>query len=75
MGKVSPSLRQTKALPTGRISLEEGGSVIATAILDQLLHHCNVVNIKGYICRLKEHTFNQKLFQLKGGENMTTLPA
>jgi len=30
--------------------------VIATAILDRLLHHCKVVNIKGHSYRLKEHT-------------------
>ena len=30
--------------------------VIATAILDRLLHHCKVVNIRGHSYRLKEHT-------------------
>ena len=33
-----------------------GDPVIATAILDRLLHHCKVVNIKGHSYRLKEHT-------------------
>ena len=33
-----------------------GDPVIATAILDRLLHHCRVVNIKGHSYRLKEHT-------------------
>jgi len=33
-----------------------GDAVIATAILDRLLHHCKVVNIKGHSYRLKEHT-------------------
>lgn len=32
-----------------------GDPVIATAILDRLLHHCHVVNIKGNSYRLKEH--------------------
>ena len=32
-----------------------GDPVIATAILDRLLHHCQVVNIKGNSYRLKEH--------------------
>lgn len=32
-----------------------GDAVIATAILDRLLHHCKVVNIKGHSYRLKEH--------------------
>jgi len=52
-----------------------GDPVIATAILDRLLHHCKVINIKGHSYRLKEHALNQILFQPKGGENMTTLPA
>jgi len=33
-----------------------GDPVIATAILDRLLHHCKVVNIKGHSYRLKEHS-------------------
>jgi DNA replication protein DnaC len=33
-----------------------GDPVIATAILDRLLHHCKVVNIRGHSYRLKEHT-------------------
>ena len=52
-----------------------GDPVIATAILDRLLHHCKVINIKGHSYRLREHAFNQNLFQPKGGEKMTALPA
>jgi DNA replication protein DnaC len=37
-----------------------GDAVIATAILDRLLHHCNVVNMKGHSYRLRHHTFAQK---------------
>lgn len=33
-----------------------GDAVVATAILDRLLHHCKVVNIKGHSYRLKEHS-------------------
>lgn len=51
-----------------------GDHVIATAILDRLLHHCKVINIKGHSYRLKEHAFNQKLFQPQGGETVNTLP-
>lgn len=32
-----------------------GDPVIATAILDRLLHHCRVVNIKGHSYRLRKH--------------------
>ena len=32
-----------------------GDPVIATAILDRLLHHSHVVSIKGNSYRLKEH--------------------
>ena len=52
-----------------------GDPVIATAILDRLLHHCKVISIKGHSYRLKDHALNQNIFQLKGGENMTALPA
>lgn len=39
-----------------------GDAVIATAILDRLLHHCKVINIKGHSYRLREHAFaNQGL--------------
>ena len=31
-----------------------GDTVLATAILDRLLHHCTVVNIKGQSYRLKD---------------------
>jgi DNA replication protein DnaC len=34
-----------------------GDAVIATAILDRLLHHCKVVNIKGHSYRLMKHAF------------------
>jgi DNA replication protein DnaC len=35
-----------------------GDAVIATAILDRLLHHCKVVNIKGHSYRLQHHAFS-----------------
>lgn len=40
-----------------------GDAVIATAILDRLLHHCKVVNIKGHSYRLRQHTFAKKSFE------------
>jgi DNA replication protein DnaC len=39
-----------------------GDQVIATAILDRLLHHCRVINIKGHSYRLKEHSFSKSDF-------------
>lgn len=39
-----------------------GDQVIATAILDRLLHHCRVVNIKGHSYRLRKHTFAKNDF-------------
>jgi len=47
-----------------------GDPVVATAILDRLLHHCKVINIKGHSYRLKGHSFSQKLFQKEGGDQM-----
>jgi DNA replication protein DnaC len=46
-----------------------GDPVIATAILDRLLHHCKVINIKGHSFRLKEHAFSQKNFTNQGGDS------
>ena len=34
-----------------------GDPVIATAMLDRLLHHCKVVNITGHSYRLRQHAF------------------
>ena len=49
-----------------------GDQVIASAILDRLLHHCRVINIKGHSYRLKGKTFTQQLLanQQQGGEMM-----
>ena len=40
-----------------------GDPVIATAILDRLLHHSRVVNIKGHSYRLKGHEFSKQLLK------------
>jgi DNA replication protein DnaC len=40
-----------------------GDAVIAAAILDRLLHHCKVVNIKGHSYRLRQHSFVKKSFE------------
>jgi DNA replication protein DnaC len=45
-----------------------GDQVIASAILDRLLHHCRVINIKGHSYRLKGKMFAQQLNQKQGGE-------
>ncbi len=44
-----------------------GDHVIASALLDRLLHHCRVVNIKGHSYRLKGKDFTKPLMQ-QGGE-------
>lgn len=38
-----------------------GDTVIASAILDRLLHHSKVVNIKGHSYRLQGHSFGRQL--------------
>ncbi|MDZ7596813.1 MAG: ATP-binding protein [Desulfobacterales bacterium] len=43
-----------------------GEQVIATAILDRLLHHCRVVNIKGHSYRLRGHSFSKNDFATAG---------
>ena len=45
-----------------------GDAVIASAILDRLLHHCKVINIKGHSYRLQGHQYNKHFFTTKGGE-------
>jgi DNA replication protein DnaC len=48
--------------------------VITTAILDRLLHHCKVINIKGHSYRLRGHTFVNH-FDQQGGDDMTAPPS
>lgn len=50
-----------------------GDAVIATAILDRLLHHCKVVNIKGHSYRLKEHTTVKEQLQRKEENNQSAI--
>ncbi|MEN6441464.1 MAG: ATP-binding protein, partial [Syntrophobacter sp.] len=45
-----------------------GDPVITTAILDRLLHHCKVINIKGHSYRLKGHAFATIKDYPQGGE-------
>lgn len=45
-----------------------GDQIIASAILDRLLHHCRVINIKGHSYRLKGKEFVQQLAQNYGGD-------
>lgn len=40
-----------------------GDPVIATAILDRLLHHSKVVNIKGHSYRLRGHSLAKQIFK------------
>lgn len=40
-----------------------GDPVIATAILDRLLHHCRVVNIKGHSYRLRGHSITKSIIK------------
>ncbi len=48
MRKRPPFLPPTRPSPSGT------RSTIASAILDRVLHHCTVINIKGESYRLKE---------------------
>ncbi len=48
-----------------------GDQVIASAILDRLLHHCRVINIKGHSYRLRGKLFAQQLMQNEGGDTAT----
>ena len=50
---------------TSNKSFAEWGGVLATAILDRLLHHCDVININGPSYRLKD-----RMNLVTGGEPM-----
>lgn len=45
-----------------------GDAVVASAILDRLLHHCKVINIKGHSYRLQGRNLNKSIFTDEGGE-------
>ena len=49
-----------------------GDQVIASAILDRLLHHCTVINIKGHSYRLKGKMFVQQPQLHQGGDMPAT---
>jgi DNA replication protein DnaC len=51
-----------------------GDAVIASAILDRLLHHSRVVNIRGHSYRLKEHAFSKQLYPKQGGDAVSANP-
>lgn len=44
-----------------------GDPVIATAILDRLLHHCRIINIQGHSYRLRNHAQALAAPERKGG--------
>ena len=54
--------RQERAstVPASNKGFEEWGGVLgdevmAAALIDRLLHHCHIVNIRGNSCRMREH--------------------
>jgi len=51
-----------------------GDPVITSAILDRLLHHCKVINIKGHSYRLRGHTFAKQQLHQQGGDANITQP-
>lgn len=51
-----------------------GDPVIATAILDRLLHHCRVVNIKGHSYRLRGHSITKSIVKERGEKPMENAP-
>jgi len=51
-----------------------GDPVIASAILDRLLHHCKVINIKGHSYRLQGQSFAKQLSQKGGDSTISAAP-
>lgn len=52
-----------------------GDQVIATAILDRLLHHCRVVNIKGHSYRLRGHSITKTMSKEQNPNHLVTASA
>jgi DNA replication protein DnaC len=68
---VSSRYEKTSTIITSNKSFTDwqelfGDQIIASAILDRLLHHCRVVNIKGHSYRLKGKAFAQLLIRNHG---------
>jgi hypothetical protein len=51
-----------------------GDPVIATAILDRLLHHCRVINIKDHSYRLQGHACAKQLTKKEGDSEISESP-
>ena len=69
---VSRKYEKSTIILTSNRSFREWGeiftdNVIASAILDRLLHHCTVINIKGKSYRLKDR--GKSLINIGGGDN------
>src|SRR3989339_408313 len=45
-----------------------GDPVVATAILDRLLHHSRVINIKGHSYRLRGHSITKSIIKEQEGK-------
>lgn len=52
-----------------------GDPVIATAILDRLLHHCRVINIKGHSYRLRGHSITKSAVKEQDASQLASASA
>ncbi|MDA0684849.1 MAG: IS21-like element helper ATPase IstB [Bacteroidetes bacterium] len=48
-----------------------GDEVLATALLDRLLHHAEVITINGRSYRMRNHIENESSITVQGGSNLT----
>ena len=46
-----------------------GDDVMAAALIDRLLHHCHIVNIRGSSCRMRKHTDLSKILHSPPAES------
>jgi DNA replication protein DnaC len=51
-----------------------GDEVMAAALIDRILHHCHVVNIRGNSYRMREHTELWRALQPAGAEDRQASP-
>ena len=51
-----------------------GDEVMAAALIDRLLHHCHIVNIRGNSYRMRQHTDLSKVLQPPPRERSSATP-
>ena len=70
---------RASTVPTSNKGFEEwgqilGDEVMAAALIDRLLHHCHIVNIRGGSYRMRKHTDLPKILHSPPAESSPSPP-